>query len=336
MIKFDNIQIKYGDFIAIDNLNLDIKEGEFFTFLGPSGCGKSTTLRALVGFLDPSSGSIEVNGKDVTHMEPEKRGIGIVFQSYALFPTMTVFDNIAFGLKVKKVAPDVIKAKVSAVAAKIKISDQQLQRNVSELSGGQQQRVALARALVLEPKILCLDEPLSNLDAKLRVDLRKELKRLQKELGITTLYVTHDQEEALTLSDRIAVFNNGFIEQVGTPVEIYHNSQTEFVCDFIGDINVLTDETVHGILLNNAHVLLEDKKGYIRLEKVRFKRETDQDLVLKGSIIDVEFSGVTIRYTVQVSENQILNVTSIDSQSAIRSVGESVELFITPSDVLQF
>ena len=294
MIKFDNIQIKYGDFVAIDNLNLDIHEGEFFTFLGPSGCGKSTTLRALVGFLDPSSGSIEVNGTDVTHLEPEKRGIGIVFQSYALFPTMTVFDNIAFGLKVKKVAPDVIKAKVSAVAAKIKISDQQLQRNVSELSGGQQQRVALARALVLEPKILCLDEPLSNLDAKLRVDLRKELKRLQKELGITTLYVTHDQEEALTLSDRIAVFNNGYIEQVGTPVEIYHNSQTEFVCDFIGDINVLTDEIVHEVLLKNASVFLEDKKGYIRLEKVRFNRETEQDFTLKGTIIDVEFSGVTI------------------------------------------
>lgn len=336
MIKFDNIQIKYGDFVAIDNLNLDIHEGEFFTFLGPSGCGKSTTLRALVGFLDPSSGSIEVNGTDVTHLEPEKRGIGIVFQSYALFPTMTVFDNIAFGLKVKKVAPDVIKAKVSAVAAKIKISDQQLQRNVSELSGGQQQRVALARALVLEPKILCLDEPLSNLDAKLRVDLRKELKRLQKELGITTLYVTHDQEEALTLSDRIAVFNNGYIEQVGTPVEIYHNSQTEFVCDFIGDINVLTDETVHEVLLKNANVFLEDKKGYIRLEKVRFNRETEQDFILKGTIIDVEFSGATIHYTIKVSESQILNVTSIDSQAAIRSVGESVELFITPSDVLQF
>ncbi|HET2149280.1 TPA: ABC transporter ATP-binding protein [Streptococcus pneumoniae] len=318
MIKFDNIQIKYGDFVAIDNLNLDIHEGEFFTFLGPSGCGKSTTLRALVGFLDPSSGSIEVNGTDVTHLEPEKRGIGIVFQSYALFPTMTVFDNIAFGLKVKKVAPDVIKA------------------NVSELSGGQQQRVALARALVLEPKILCLDEPLSNLDAKLRVDLRKELKRLQKELGITTLYVTHDQEEALTLSDRIAVFNNGYIEQVGTPVEIYHNSQTEFVCDFIGDINVLTDETVHEVLLKNTSVFLEDKKGYIRLEKVRFNRETEQDFILKGTIIDVEFSGVTIHYTIKVSESQILNVTSIDSQAAIRSVGESVELFITPSDVLQF
>lgn len=336
MIKFDNIQIKYGDFVAIDNLNLDIHEGEFFTFLGPSGCGKSTTLRALVGFLDPSAGKIEVNGKDVTKLEPEKRGIGIVFQSYALFPTMTVFDNIAFGLKVKKVSPDVIKAKVAAVAAKIKISDQQLQRNVSELSGGQQQRVALARALVLEPKILCLDEPLSNLDAKLRVDLRKELKRLQKELGITTLYVTHDQEEALTLSDRIAVFNNGYIEQVGTPIEIYHESQTEFVCDFIGDINVLNDETIHDVLLNNPSVILEDKKGYIRLEKVRFKRETDKDFILNGEITDVEFSGVTIHYTIKVSEDQIVNVTSIDSQSAIKSVGESVELFITPSDVLQF
>ena len=336
MIKFDNIQIKYGDFVAIDNLNLDIHEGEFFTFLGPSGCGKSTTLRALVGFLDPSAGKIEVNGKDVTKLEPEKRGIGIVFQSYALFPTMTVFDNIAFGLKVKKVSPDVIKAKVAAVAAKIKISDKQLQRNVSELSGGQQQRVALARALVLEPKILCLDEPLSNLDAKLRVDLRKELKRLQKELGITTLYVTHDQEEALTLSDRIAVFNNGYIEQVGTPMEIYHESQTEFVCDFIGDINVLNDETIHDVLLNNPSVILEDKKGYIRLEKVRFKRETDKDFILNGEITDVEFSGVTIHYTIKVSEDQIVNVTSIDSQSAIKSVGESVELFITPSDVLQF
>ena len=336
MIKFDNIQIKYGDFLAIDNLNLDIHEGEFFTFLGPSGCGKSTTLRALVGFLDPSSGKIEVNGKDVTKLEPEKRGIGIVFQSYALFPTMTVFDNIAFGLKVKKVSPDVIKAKVAAVAAKIKISDQQLQRNVSELSGGQQQRVALARALVLEPKILCLDEPLSNLDAKLRVDLRKELKRLQKELGITTLYVTHDQEEALTLSDRIAVFNNGYIEQVGTPMEIYHESQTEFVCDFIGDINVLNDGTIHEVLLNNPSVMLEDQKGYIRLEKVRFKRETDKDFILNGEITDVEFSGVTIHYTIKVSEDQIINVTSIDSQSAIKSVGERVELFITPSDVLQF
>ncbi|KXU04979.1 ABC transporter ATP-binding protein [Streptococcus oralis] len=336
MIKFDNIQIKYGDFIAIDNLNLDIHEGEFFTFLGPSGCGKSTTLRALVGFLNPSGGKIEVNGTDVTNLEPEKRGIGIVFQSYALFPTMTVFDNIAFGLKVKKVAPDVIKAKVAAVADKIKISDAQLQRNVSELSGGQQQRVALARALVLEPKILCLDEPLSNLDAKLRVDLRKELKRLQKELGITTLYVTHDQEEALTLSDRIAVFNNGYIEQVGTPVEIYHQSQTEFVCDFIGDINVLSEETVATILSQNPGLALQEKKGYIRLEKIRFEKESADDFILKGTIVDTEFSGVTMRYTLKLEGGQIVNVTRIDSEAAMKQVDEVVDLYINPADVLQF
>ena len=335
-IELKSIYKSFGQTKVLQDFNLIFQKGKFTTLLGASGCGKTTILRLIAGLEDLDQGQILCDGRDISLLPPQQRGVGIVFQSYALFPTMTVFDNIAFGLKVKKVAPDVIKAKVSAVAAKIKISDQQLQRNVSELSGGQQQRVALARALVLEPKILCLDEPLSNLDAKLRVDLRKELKRLQKELGITTLYVTHDQEEALTLSDRIAVFNNGYIEQVGTPVEIYHNSQTEFVCDFIGDINVLTDETVHEVLLKNASVFLEDKKGYIRLEKVRFNRETEQDFILKGTIIDVEFSGVTIHYTIKVSESQILNVTSIDSQAAIRSVGESVELFITPSDVLQF
>lgn len=336
MIKFDAITIKYGDFTAIDNLNLEIKEGEFFTFLGPSGCGKSTTLRALVGFLAPAEGDIYVEGRAVTHLEPEDRGIGIVFQSYALFPTMTVYDNIAFGLKVKKVPKDVIKAKVKEVAEKIKISDAQLQRNVSELSGGQQQRVALARALVLEPKILCLDEPLSNLDAKLRVDLRKELKRLQKDLGITTLYVTHDQEEALTLSDRIAVFNNGYIEQVGTPVEIYHQSKTEFVCDFIGDINVLTEETIATIKEENPAVPLEQKKGYIRLEKVRFEKTNDQNISLKGIITDTEFSGVTTKYTVKVTDNQTLIVTTIDSRNKIKSVGTEVELYINPDNVLQF
>lgn len=243
MITFKDIQIKYNDFIAIDNLNLTINEGEFFTFLGPSGCGKSTTLRALVGFLEPSQGQILVDNQDITNLDPEKREIGIVFQSYALFPTMTVFDNIAFGLKVKKFLLKLLKLKFMKLR-KINISDEQLNRNISELSGGQQQRVALARALVLEPKILCLDEPLSNLDAKLRVSLRKELKRLQKELGITTLYVTHDQEEALTLSDRIAVFNNGFIEQVGTPYDIYNQSETQFVCDFIGSINKISQEVL--------------------------------------------------------------------------------------------
>ncbi|MBS4950220.1 MAG: ABC transporter ATP-binding protein [Granulicatella adiacens] len=331
MIKFENVQISYGDFVAVDDLNLEIKEGEFFTFLGPSGCGKSTTLRTLVGFIDPSKGSIFVDDKDITRLAPEKREIGIVFQSYALFPTMTVYDNIAYGLKIKKLPKSEIDAKVNEIAQKIKISDKQLQRNVSELSGGQQQRVALARALVLEPKILCLDEPLSNLDAKLRVDLRLELKRLQRDLGITTLYVTHDQEEALTLSDRIAVFNNGFIEQVGTPQEIYNQSATEFVCDFIGDINKLTEETMKELTGKE-----EEKVGYIRLERIKFKSTSEEDYTIKGTVIDTEFKGVLVQYTVKAESGQILRVIQKNDYLEIFELGQELTLFIHPNDILQY
>lgn len=331
MINFKNVQISYGDFVAVDDLNLEIKEGEFFTFLGPSGCGKSTTLRTLVGFIDPSKGSIFVDDKDITRLAPEKRKIGIVFQSYALFPTMTVYDNIAYGLKIKKMPKSEIDAKVNEIAQKIKISDKQLQRNVSELSGGQQQRVALARALVLEPKILCLDEPLSNLDAKLRVDLRLELKRLQRDLGITTLYVTHDQEEALTLSDRIAVFNNGFIEQVGTPQEIYNQSATEFVCDFIGDINKLTEETMKELTGKE-----EEKVGYIRLERIKFKSTSEEDYTIKGTVIDTEFKGVLVQYTVKAESGQILRVIQKNDYLEIFELGQELTLFIHPNDILQY
>ena len=331
MIKFENVQISYGDFVAVDDLNLEIKEGEFFTFLGPSGCGKSTTLRTLVGFIDPSKGSIFVDDKDITRLAPEKREIGIVFQSYALFPTMTVYANIAYGLKIKKLPKSEIDAKVNEIAQKIKISDKQLQRNVSELSRGQQQRVALARALVLEPKILCLDEPLSNLDAKLRVDLRLELKRLQRDLGITTLYVTHDQEEALTLSDRIAVFNNGFIEQVGTPQEIYNQSATEFVCDFIGDINKLTEETMKELTGKE-----EEKVGYIRLERIKFKSTSEEDYTIKGTVIDTEFKGVLVQYTVKAESGQILRVIQKNDYLEIFELGQELTLFIHPNDILQY
>ena len=331
MIKFENVQISYGDFVAVDDLNLEIKEGEFFTFLGPSGCGKSTTLRTLVGFIDPSKGSIFVDEKDITRLAPEKREIGIVFQSYALFPTMTVYDNIAYGLKIKKMPKSEIDAKVNEIAQKIKISDKQLQRNVSELSGGQQQRVALARALVLEPKILCLDEPVSNLDAKLRVDLRLELKRLQRDLGITTLYVTHDQEEALTLSDRIAVFNNGFIEQVGTPQEIYNQSATEFVCDFIGDINKLTEETMKELTGKE-----EEKVGYIRLERIKFKSTSEEDYTIKGTVVDTEFKGVLVQYTVKAESGQILRVIQKNDYLEIFELGQELTLFIHPNDILQY
>ena len=204
MIKLEHIEVTFGSFKALKDINIDIHEGEFFTFLGPSGCGKTTTLRTITGFISPSAGTVSVRGKDITHTPIEKRNIGMVFQSYALFPTMTVYENIAFGLQVQKMDKEEIRKKVVEMGKKVDLNEEQLKKKVSELSGGQQQRVAIARALVTNPEIICLDEPLSNLDAKLRVQLRNELKDLQKRFGITTVYVTHDQEEALTLSDRIA------------------------------------------------------------------------------------------------------------------------------------
>ena len=270
MIEFKDVEIKYQDFIAIKGLNLKVEEGEFFTLLGPSGCGKTTTLRSLVGFVQPSSGSIYVNGKNITNLSVEKREISMVFQNYALFPTLDVYENIAFGLKVKKMPKKQIEAEVRDIMMKVDLREEHLSKKVSELSGGQQQRVAIARALVLKPSILVMDEPLSNLDASLRVQLRNELKKLQRKFGITTIYVTHDQEEALTLSDRIAVFNKGAIEQVGTPFEIYNKSATEFVCNFIGDINKLDPSLVEKIRIQSIKPLSATTAAYLRAEKFTY------------------------------------------------------------------
>lgn len=334
MVKFENIEIKYGDFVAIENLNLDIKEGEFFTFLGPSGCGKTTSLRALVGFLSPSKGKVYVGDKDVTNLPVEKRNIGMVFQSYALFPTMSVYDNIAFGMKVKKASKTEIDQKVHEVAAKIKITESQLKKNVSDLSGGQQQRVALARAIVLEPKILCLDEPLSNLDAKLRIDMRMELKRLQKELGITTLYVTHDQEEALTLSDRIAVFNNGYVEQVGTPYEIYNESKSEFVCDFIGDINRLKGELLSEVNTQSGANLDTNKTGFVRIERC-ISEEKAGYVKLTGKVEGAEFSGVLTKYVLECHGQELKYLEKNDGRRLYQE-NEQIDLYINPQDIMQF
>lgn len=334
MVKFENIEIKYGDFVAIENLNLDIKEGEFFTFLGPSGCGKTTSLRALVGFLSPSKGKVYVGDKDVTNLPVEKRNIGMVFQSYALFQTMSVYDNIAFGMKVKKASKTEIDQKVHEVAAKIKITESQLKKNVSDLSGGQQQRVALARAIVLEPKILCLDEPLSNLDAKLRIDMRMELKRLQKELGITTLYVTHDQEEALTLSDRIAVFNNGYVEQVGTPYEIYNESKSEFVCDFIGDINRLKGELLSEVNTQSCANLDTNKTGFVRIERC-ISEEKAGYVKLTGKVEEAEFSGVLTKYVLECHGQELKYLEKNDGRRLYQE-NEQIDLYINPQDIMQF
>ncbi|MDO5408299.1 MAG: ABC transporter ATP-binding protein [Eubacteriales bacterium] len=334
MIEFKNIEIKYGDFVAIKDLNLTIEDGEFFTFLGPSGCGKTTTLRSLVGFIEPSNGQILIDGRDVTHLPVEKREIGMVFQSYALFPTMTVYENLAFGLKVKKLPAAEIDKKVKEVAKVIEIKEEQLLRNVSELSGGQQQRVALARAIVLEPKILCLDEPLSNLDAKLRVGLRSELKKLQKNLGITTLYVTHDQEEALTLSDRIAVFNNGFVEQVDRPYDIYNHSKSEFVCDFIGEINRLSSTIIAEINRQTGNRLDNSKNSYIRLERISLK-EIAGYAKLKGVIRDYDYNGVMTKYRVEVLGGEVRVIQANDGQPFME-IGQELDLYMGTDDIMQF
>ncbi|MFD1776215.1 ABC transporter ATP-binding protein [Paenibacillus rhizophilus] len=335
MISFQDIQIKYGDYVAIDRLNLHIEPGEFFTFLGPSGCGKTTTLRALAGFITPSEGSIFVNDNEITHLPIEKRKVGIVFQSYALFPTMNVYENIAFGLKLQKKTREEIDRKIKEVARKIDLNESHFTRNVAELSGGQQQRVALARAIVLEPDILCLDEPLSNLDAKMRVGLRSELKRLQRELGITTLYVTHDQEEALTLSDRIAVFNKGKIEQIGTPYEIYNQSATEFVCDFIGDMNRLDKHILQEVNKQTGNSLDISREGYIRIERVSLQKAPDANVALSGKIIDREYHGMYIKYTFDVNGSHIKCIEKNDGY-VFFEVGEAHNLHLNSRDIMQF
>ncbi len=330
MIQLDNIVVRFGTFEALHNINVTVGEGEFFTFLGPSGCGKTTTLRTITGFIDPVSGSIRVKGQDITHVPIEERNIGIVFQSYALFPTMTVYDNIAFGLKIKKLKKAEVDKRVREIARKVDLSDEQLAKAVSQLSGGQQQRVAIARALVTGPAIICMDEPLSNLDAKLRVQLRNELKRMQQEFGITTIYVTHDQEEALTLSDRIAVFNKGSIEQIGTPNEVYNHSATEFVCNFIGDINRLSDDVSRAL---GADLSMHN---YIRLERIHVNVPAKEgDVVLEGTVKSREYYGLYIKYSIDLG-SQIIKVIEKNDGINIYEAGQRVKAVLNPRDIMAY
>ena len=335
MIRLNDIVVKFGDFTALHGINVHVKEGEFFTFLGPSGCGKTTTLRTLTGFIEPMSGSVVVKDRDITHVPIEDRNIGIVFQSYALFPTMTVYDNIAFGLKVKKLKKAEIDRKVRDIARKVDLTDEQLMKAVSQLSGGQQQRVAIARALVTGPSIICMYEPLSNLDAKLRVQLRNELKKMQKEFGITTIYVTHDQEEALTLSDRIAVFNKGVIEQIGTPNEVYNFAKTEFVCNFIGDVNRLSDELVKQMIAAGAK-LSAAEHNYIRLERLHVNVPAREgELTLPGVVESREYYGLYIKYYINIG-SQVLKVIEKNDGVNIYEAGQKVNIVINPADVMAY
>ena len=335
MIRLNDIVVKFGDFTALHGINVHVKEGEFFTFLGPSGCGKTTTLRTLTGFIEPAEGTVIVGGKDITHVPIEGRNIGIVFQSYALFPTMTVYDNIAFGLKIKKMKKAEVDKRVREIAKKVDLSDEQLKKAVSQLSGGQQQRVAIARALVTGPAIICMDEPLSNLDAKLRVQLRNELKKMQKDFGITTIYVTHDQEEALTLSDRIAVFNSGVIEQVGTPNEVYNHSATEFVCNFIGDINRLGEGIVNE-LINMGAPVDPAKHNYIRLERIHVNvQPREGEIALDGTVESLEYYGLYIKYYITVC-GQTIKVIEKNDGVNIYNAGQKVKAVFNPRDIMAY
>ena len=242
-LDIENVQKVYGANAVVRNFDLSVARGEFVSFLGPSGCGKTTTLRMVAGFETPSSGTIRIDGRDVTGLKPNQRNVGMVFQSYALFPNLTVAENVAFGLKVARRPAEEIRARVAEMLALIKLP-QLGSRYPYQLSGGQQQRVALARALAIKPQVLLLDEPLSALDAKIRVSLREEIRSLQRSLGITTIYVTHDQEEALSMSDRIAVMSEGRVEQIGAPFEIYNYPRTRFVASFVGTLNILRGRVV--------------------------------------------------------------------------------------------
>jgi spermidine/putrescine transport system ATP-binding protein len=248
IIEVKSVSKFFGEKTALDNVNLSIRKGEFVTILGPSGCGKTTLLRLIAGFQTASEGEIYIGGKEITQTPPHRRPVNTVFQKYALFPHLNVFDNIAFGLKLKEMSKPEIEKKVKVALRMVGMTDYEY-RDVNSLSGGQQQRVAIARAIVNEPEVLLLDEPLAALDLKMRKDMQMELKEMHKRLGITFVYVTHDQEEALTLSDTIVVMSEGRIQQIGTPIDIYNEPTNSFVADFIGESNILNGTMVHDCLV---------------------------------------------------------------------------------------
>ncbi|MDE1549198.1 ABC transporter ATP-binding protein [Jeotgalibaca caeni] len=337
MIEVKDLQVKYDDFVAIDNVNFEVKEGEFFTLLGPSGCGKTTTLRSIAGFIKPSNGSIEVKGKNIIQTPVEKRGLGMIFQSYALFPTMSVFNNIAYGLKIEKYSKAQINERVMELADLVELNEEQLQKNVSDLSGGQQQRVAIARALAKRPNIVLFDEPLSNLDAKLRKQLRAELKRIQRETGMTAIYVTHDQDEALEISDHIAVFNNGKIEQIGTPREIYDRSATEFVCKFIGEANFL--ETPFMTYLNEQTTGTPfnlNARHYIREEKIKlWVNEDSKAIPVQATVLDEVFYGTFSTYICEAYGTTLRIIVKEDGNTPMLDK-KAITLYIDPYDILEY
>ena len=335
IINIKNINVSYGKNHVLKNVNIDIKEKDFFTFLGPSGCGKTTLLRLIAGFEQSQSGELFIDGKEVSKLNPWERDVGLVFQNYALWPHMTVFKNISFGLEEKKVPKNEINDRVDEVLELVGMQELK-QRYPYQLSGGQQQRVALARTIVVRPKVLLLDEPLSNLDAKLRNQMRIELLELHNKLQITTIFVTHDQEEANSISDNIAIFNEGIIQQVGAPIDLYNNPENLFVANFLGTINVLNGEIQNGSFKSAKNFELKNIKSenkmkcslLIRPQNISFIRRSDSDQVFNGKIESKEFLGNIIRYQVLLNDHLITIDNVHQGKEKIYSKNDNIEFFI--------
>ena len=338
---FDGVQI-------LKPTNLSIYEGEFLTFLGPSGCGKTTTLRIIAGLETPTEGTVKLEGRDVTNLPPYKRNVNTVFQNYALFPNMNVFDNVAFGLVEKRLGKAEIREKVDAMLQLVQLGKMG-KRKPNQLSGGQKQRVAIARALANDPKLLLLDEPLGALDLKLRKQMQLELKALQKNLGITFVYVTHDQEEALTMSDRIIVMNNGKFEQIGTPREIYEHPQNKFVANFIGESNIFEASVVSEtgtagtltLMMENGHVLAEGE-GFkyeeivylcLRPENIEISTSVREGFTLKGFVRDHVYVGNIVKTVVELPNGKTVQVNR-NPHGELIAPGMLVNLFWDPKDAV--
>jgi putative spermidine/putrescine transport system ATP-binding protein len=325
-VALENLEKTFGDVAAVAGIDLEIADGEFFSMLGPSGSGKTTTLRLIAGFELPTAGRVLLHGKDVSAVPPFDRDVNTVFQDYALFPHMTVGENIAYGLEVRKVAKAERDVRVTEAMEMVRLEGFE-KRKPNQLSGGQRQRVALARALVNRPRVLLLDEPLGALDLKLREQMQIELKDIQKEVGITFIYVTHDQEEALTMSDRLAVFNRGVIEQVGTPADVYEHPTTPFVAGFVGTSNLLKDEAARAVIGQAGTFTVRPEK--IRITDPGTQPESDEQSAL-GSVREVVYLGSDTRYIVALDVGGELVVTQqnlqTSSMEALAAQGKPVRL----------
>lgn len=346
-LTLSNISKQFGDSYAVHDFNLDVEKGEFVSFLGPSGCGKTTTLRMVAGFETPTNGTIRLDGVDITEKSPNQRNMGMIFQSYALFPNMTVAQNIAFGLRVRNASKADISERVKEMVSLVNL-EKHVDKYPFQLSGGQQQRVSLARALAIRPNVLLLDEPLSALDAKIRVSLRAQIREIQKRLGITAIFVTHDQEEALSISDRIVVMYDGNVEQVGSPFEIYNFPQTPFVANFVGSLNTANAEvldpgkgllSLDGVQLLSAAKMDGLKKGdkvriAIRPERFSFASEQKKANVVDCRIENITFLGSVVRVHILIGDTNFTMDTFNYPSLALPKIGATDQVTCSKEAVL--